>query len=85
MNSDGTGLTQLTTNTANDYVSSISSDGSKIAFFSLVDGDNEIYLCIIVPDFVIPEVPLGAVMASVAMIIALVAYVARPKWRRKPM
>ena len=32
---------------------------------------------------VIPEVPLGTIMASAAMIIALVAYVARPKWRRK--
>ena len=32
---------------------------------------------------VIPEVPLGTIMASAAMIIALLAYVARPKWRRK--
>lgn len=32
---------------------------------------------------VIPEVPLGTIMASAAMIIALVAYVAVPKWRRK--
>jgi len=32
---------------------------------------------------VIPEVPLGTVVASMAMIIALVAYVATPKWRKK--
>lgn len=32
---------------------------------------------------VIPEVPLGTIMASAAMIVALVAYVAKPKWRRK--
>ena len=32
---------------------------------------------------VIPEVPLGTVAASAAMIIALVAYMATPKWRRK--
>ena len=34
---------------------------------------------------VIPEVPWGTIMASAAMIIALVAYVAKPKWRRKPI
>lgn len=32
---------------------------------------------------VIPEVPLGTIVASAAMIIALVAYVAMPRWRRK--
>jgi len=32
---------------------------------------------------VIPEVPLGTIMASAAMIIALVAYIELPKWRRK--
>jgi len=32
---------------------------------------------------VIPEVPLGTIMASAAMIIALVGYLAVPKWRRK--
>ena len=32
---------------------------------------------------VIPEVPLGTIMASAAMIIALVAYIAVPKLRRK--
>ena len=79
VNSDGTGLTQLTFNTENDYVPSISNDGSKIAFFSLVDGDNEIFLCQLVPDHVIPEIPLGTVIASAAMIIALVAYAAKHK------
>ncbi len=39
----------------------------------------------ITPIGVIPEVPLGTIMASAAMIIALVAYVAMPKWRRKPI
>ena len=33
--------------------------------------------------FIVPEVALGTIMALVAMIIALVAYVAVPKWRRK--
>jgi hypothetical protein len=37
------------------------------------------------PESVIPEVPLGTIMASAAMIIALVAYVTMPKWRRKPI
>lgn len=35
--------------------------------------------------FVIPEVPMGTIMASAAMIIALIAYVAKPKWKRKPI
>jgi len=35
------------------------------------------------PSPVIPEVPLGTIMASAAMIIALAAYVAVPKRRRK--
>jgi len=35
------------------------------------------------PHGVIPEVPWGTVMASAIMIIALVAYVTMPKWRRK--
>jgi len=34
---------------------------------------------------VVPEVPLGTIMASAAMIIALIAYVAKPKWIRKAM
>ena len=37
----------------------------------------------ITPMGVIPEVPLGTIVASAAMIIALVAYVSVPKWRRK--
>ena len=32
---------------------------------------------------VIPEVPLGTIMASAVMIIALVAYAAVPKFRKK--
>jgi len=35
------------------------------------------------PHSVIPEVPLGTIMASAAIIIALTAYIAVPKWRRK--
>ncbi len=37
-------ITQLTTNTADDQYPSISSDGSKIAFQSEVDGDAEIFV-----------------------------------------
>jgi Tol biopolymer transport system component len=36
--------TQLTTNTATDGAPSISGDGSKIAFESDLDGDNEIFV-----------------------------------------
>lgn len=32
---------------------------------------------------IVPEVPLGTIMASVAMIIALVAYGTMPKWRKR--
>jgi Tol biopolymer transport system component len=44
VNSDGTGLTQLTNNTADDRYVSISGDGTKVAFHSNVDGDNEIFV-----------------------------------------
>ena len=37
----------------------------------------------VLPTHVIPEVPLGTVLASVTMIIALLGYAAVPKWRRK--
>ncbi|TFH25702.1 hypothetical protein E4G67_00695 [Candidatus Bathyarchaeota archaeon] len=36
--------TKLTSNTAADDIPSISGDGSKIAFYSDVDGDFEIYV-----------------------------------------
>lgn len=35
------------------------------------------------PSNFVPEVPLGTIMITAAMIIALVAYVTMPKWRRK--
>jgi TolB protein len=44
VNSDGTGLTQLTDNTAADSYASISDDGTKIAFHSNVDGDDEVFV-----------------------------------------
>ena len=44
VNSDGTGLTQLTNNTADDRYVSISGDGAKVAFHSNVDGDDEIFV-----------------------------------------
>jgi len=37
------------------------------------------------PTGVIPEVPLGTILASLSMIIALVTYVAMPKFRKKQM
>jgi len=37
----------------------------------------------ILPRQVIPEIPVGTIMASASMIIALVAYVTMPKWRKK--
>ncbi|MFC1487856.1 TolB family protein [Thermoproteota archaeon] len=44
VNSDGTGLTQLTHNTAIDRCASISGDETKIAFHSNVDGDWEVFV-----------------------------------------
>jgi TolB protein len=44
MNGDGTGLTNLTNNPADDVVPTWSPDGKKIAFSSNRDGNNEIYV-----------------------------------------
>ena len=44
INSDGTGLIQLTTNDVSDTRPSISFDGAKIAFFSDLDGDYEVFV-----------------------------------------
>ena len=46
INSDGTGYKQLTSNTADDWYASISDDGTKIAYTSDVNGDNEIFVII---------------------------------------
>jgi len=45
VNSDGSGLTQLTSNTIDDDLPLISADGTKIAFTSIVDDDDsEIFI-----------------------------------------
>ncbi len=44
MNSDGSGVTQLTSNTSIDVAPAISPDGTKIAFVSNRDGDFEIFV-----------------------------------------
>ena len=44
VNSDGTGLSQLTFNNGSDYAPSISDDGRIITFTSKVDGDWEIFV-----------------------------------------
>jgi hypothetical protein len=47
------------------------------------DTDTTTATVTISPTPVIPEVPMGAIMASLTMIIALAAYITVPKWRRK--
>jgi hypothetical protein len=44
VNSDGTGMTQVTDNTVNDWNPSISDDGSKIAFSSYLNGNHDIFV-----------------------------------------
>jgi len=44
MNSDGSGVTQLTNDAADDRCPSWSPDGNKLAFHSDADGDTEIYV-----------------------------------------
>ena len=44
MNADGSNQTRLTNNTADDFMPSISGDGSKIAFSSSRDGNYQIYV-----------------------------------------
>ncbi len=44
MNADGTGQTQLTSNTASDTNADWSPDGTKIAYQSDVDGDFDVYV-----------------------------------------
>jgi len=45
--------------------------------------NGKVYAFGILPSPVIPEVPLGTIMASAAMIIALVGYFAIPKFRKR--
>ena len=44
MNADGSGLTNLTNNSASDYQPVWSPDGTKIAFFSIRDGGEKLYV-----------------------------------------
>ena len=44
MNADGTDVERLTNNAYRDYEPAFSSGGSKIAFVSKRDGNNEIYV-----------------------------------------
>jgi len=62
-----------------DIVMDVNNNGIFDAGLDLVDS-------VVITGFsVIPEVPLGTIMVSAAMIIALVTYVALPRWRRKPI
>jgi len=63
--------------------------GSIITNFATIDSaetppTTKHWDTIIPPGPVIPEVPLGTVMASALMVIALVAYIAVPRFRRGP-
>ena len=89
VNSDGTGLTQLTNNTADDRYVSISGDGAKVAFTSDLAGDNEI--CVVASDslnitptpkagFSFPlEYAAGIVAVTVAVALVVISLV-RKKW-----
>ena len=44
MNSDGSGKTNLTQNATNDLIADWSQDGGKLAFFSLRDGNYDVYV-----------------------------------------
>jgi len=86
---DGDGVYDLSTTTPSIVSYTYTTPGTYTVTLRITDHDGFMDTAtdekIITPEdgFVIPEVPLGTIMASAAMIIALVAYVALPKWRRK--
>lgn len=63
-----------------DIVVDVDGDGKYDAGIDALD-DSDVQVT--AGFFVVPEVPLGTIMASAAMIIALVGYFAIPKFRKK--
>ena len=56
--------------------------------FELISGDmgtgvQVLYEVEPYPQNVVPEIPLGTIMATATMVIALAVYVTTPRWRRK--
>lgn len=60
-------------------------DGTTVQLISgdMGNGVLALYTCAALPQQAIPEVPLGTIMVSTAMIIALIGYLAIPRFRRK--
>lgn len=46
-------------------------------------GEQEVTIIVPTPEFVIPEVPIGTILASVSMIIGFMSYFFIPKFKRK--
>ena len=84
---DGDGVYDLSTTTLSIVSHTYTIPGTYTVTLRVTDfhgnSDTASNVKTITPLGVIPEVPLGTIIASTAMIIAFVAYVAVPKWRRK--
>lgn len=81
VNADGTGLTQVTSfGRLGAGHPSISDDGNTIAFEAYAHYDppgyydDDIFVVKRCPPFVVPEVPVGTILAVTSMIIALMFY-----------
>lgn len=60
------------------YTFHIIADGDGVSY-----GEQEVTIIVPTPEFVIPEVPIGTILASVSMIIGFMSYFFIPKFKRK--